>query len=262
MTKKICDIFIPVRLNSSRLPKKHLQPLNDKPALQHLIERLQHCKEIRNIIVCCTDNSTDDALVKFLEKLQVKFFRGNEKDIIQRFLDAANEFDTDIIIDVEGDKIYTDPDYVDKLALVLKTNDIDFVIGNDSNTNFNPSNHFVHGMIPAGFTKNALRKICQSKTTHDTETGYLEFFIKSEIIKSKFFVIETTDFLNKIRLTLDYPEDLKLAKQIFLKLDPTFKTDDIITLFQTNPELLLITEKITKEWELNYEKNKSNFKMN
>ena len=86
-------------------------------------------------------------------------------------------------------------------------------------------------MIPAGFTKNALRKICQSKTTHDTETGYLEFFIKSEIIKSKFFVIETTDFLNKIRLTLDYPEDLKLAKQIFLKLDPTFKTDDIITLF-------------------------------
>ena len=32
-----CDVFIPVRLDSSRLPKKHLQPLNGKPALQHLL---------------------------------------------------------------------------------------------------------------------------------------------------------------------------------------------------------------------------------
>ena len=57
-----CDVFIPVRLDSSRLPKKHLQPLNGKPALQHLLERLTLCKEIRNIIVCCTTNSTDDEL--------------------------------------------------------------------------------------------------------------------------------------------------------------------------------------------------------
>ena len=162
MTKKNCDIFIPVRLNSSRLPKKHLQPLDDKPALQHLIERLKQCKEIRKIIVCCTTHSTDDELINFLEKLEVDFFRGNEKDILQRFLDAANQFDTDIIIDVEGDKIYTDPEYVDKLAFILKTKNVDFIIGNDSKTDFNPSNHFIHGIIPAGFTKNALEEICKS----------------------------------------------------------------------------------------------------
>ena len=32
----------------------------------------------------------------------------------------------DIIIDVEGDKIYTDPEYVDKLAFILKTKNVDF----------------------------------------------------------------------------------------------------------------------------------------
>ena len=252
-----CDIFITVRLNSSRLPKKHLQPLNGKPALQHIVERLTICQEIRHIIVCCTTNSTDDELIDFLQKKKIKFFRGNEKDILQRFLDAAKKFDTDIIIDVEGDKIYTDPNYVDKIVNMLKTCKSDFVIGNSSKTKFDPSNHFIHGIIPAGFKKSALEKICRLKNTNDTGTGYREFFIKSKSIKSEFLVIDTDDFLNKIRLTLDYPEDLQLAEKIFGSLGTSFTTDKLINLFKNRSELISITENINKEWELNYEKNKT-----
>ena len=246
-----CDVFIPVRLNSSRLPKKHLQPLNGKPALQHIVERLTICQEIRHIIVCCTTDSTDDELIDFLQKKKIKFFRGNEKDILQRFLDAAKKFDTDIIIDVEGDKIYTDPNYVDKIVNMLKTCKSDFVIGNSSKTKFDPSNHFIHGIIPAGFKKSALEKICRLKNTNDTGTGYREFFIKSKSVKSEFLVIDTDDFLNKIRLTLDYPEDLQLAEKIFGSLGTSFTTDKLINLFKNRSELISITENINKEWDLN-----------
>ena len=97
-----CDIFIPVRLKNSRLPKKHFQQIIGKPALQHLVERLALCKEIRNIVVCCTTDQTDDELIDFLQKKKITFFRGNQNDILQRFLDAAKKFDTDIIIDVAG----------------------------------------------------------------------------------------------------------------------------------------------------------------
>ena len=197
-----------------------------------------------------------------LEQKNIKYFRGNEKDILKRFLDAANYFETDIIVDVEGDKVFTLPFYVDKIANHLKNNDSDFVIGNDSITKFNPSNHFIHGIIPAGFTKNALEEICKSKVTRNTETGYREFFIKSNSVNSDFLVIQTNDFLNKIRLTLDYSDDLKLAQKIFGKLNYIFTTNDLVNLFKYNPELISITANITKEWELNYEKNKSDFKMN
>ncbi len=199
-------------------------------------------------------NSSD---ITILEKLEVDFFRGNEKDILQRFLDAANKFDTDIIIDVEGDKIYTDPEYVDKLAFILKTKNVDFIIGNDSKTDFNPSNHFIHGIIPAGFTKNSLEEICKSKVTHNTETGYHEFFIKFPNINSEFLVIETNDFLNKIRLTLDYPEDLKLAEEIFGILEPNFSKEELIKLFKENPHLLKITENVDKKWIQNYQENRT-----
>ena len=251
------DIFIPAHLNSKRLPKKHLQLINGKPVLQHLVERLTHCKEIRNIIVCCTTDPNDDELINFLQTKNIKFFRGSEKDILQRFLDAADQFSTDIIVDVEGDKIYTDPIYVDKIANFLKNSNIDFMIGNDSKTNFNSSNHFVHGVVPAGFKKQALKKICKLKKTNDTETGYYEFFIKSKDIKSEFLVIDTDDFLNKIRLTLDYPEDLQLAEKVFESLGTGFPKDKLINLFKSRSELISITEKINKKWELNYEKNKT-----
>ena len=193
---------------------------------------------------------------------QLSFKEFNTSKFIQTELDklginyTAGHVKTGII-DVEGDKIYTDPNYVDKLSVILKNQNVDFVIGNDSKVKFNPSNHFIHGLIPAGFTRTALEQICNSKQTDNTETGYREFFTKSEYIKSQFLEIETNDFLNEIRLTLDYPEDLKLAEQIFQMIDNTFSKDDLITLFYKNPDLISITKNITKQWELNYEKNRT-----
>ena len=46
------DIFIPIRLGSSRLPKKSLKKINGKFILLHLIDRLQNIENIRNIVVC------------------------------------------------------------------------------------------------------------------------------------------------------------------------------------------------------------------
>ncbi len=98
------DIFIPVTLGSKRLHQKHLKEIDGKPLLKYLIERLESCKKIRNIVICTTNSKTDDQLVSFLQKEDILVFRGSESDILYRFLDAAKCFGTEIIIDVEGDK--------------------------------------------------------------------------------------------------------------------------------------------------------------
>ena len=110
-----CDVFIPVRLDNKRLPGKALKKINDVPIIFHLIKRLQTSSMIRNIVVCTTTNKSDDVLVQFLEKEKIKFFRGDEKDILMRFLGAAKKFDTDFIINVDGDDIYSDVRYVEKI---------------------------------------------------------------------------------------------------------------------------------------------------
>ena len=93
------DIFIPARLDSTRLPEKHLQEINHVPIIKHLVNRLNSCNSIKNIIVCTTNSKHDDKLVQFLEKENILTFRGSKFDILERFLNAARKFNTDIIID-------------------------------------------------------------------------------------------------------------------------------------------------------------------
>lgn len=206
------DILILARLDNKRLPSKHLQLINDMPMILKLIKRLKMAKKIRKIIVCTTTDQSDDPLVEILERESILYFRGDANDIVKRLLDAANYFGTDLIVDVEGDKIYTDPLFVDKVVDELQNNQVDFVIGNDSPDEFNPFNHLIHGVIPAGIRKTCLEKVYNSKITSNTETGYHEFFTQSDLISKKYIIIDELSEKN-VRLTIDYPEDLELAKK-------------------------------------------------
>jgi len=253
------DIFIPVRLGSSRLPEKHFRKIDGQPVIKYLIERLKSTKKIRNIIVCTTNLKSDDPLIEFLEKEDILYYRGSSKDILVRFLDASKQFKTDIIVDVEGDKIYTDPVFVDKIVEKMSNSDIDYIEGKSSNENKEPV-HGIHGVVPAGIRVSILKKICNLKKTNNTETGYREFFINNEIVKCGFLLLDSEiKFPENIRLTLDYPEDLELAKNVFKELGNNFHLLDILNLFNKKPELLKITEPLIKKWEKEYKKNLTNF---
>jgi spore coat polysaccharide biosynthesis protein SpsF (cytidylyltransferase family) len=256
------DIFIPVRLDSKRLPKKHFLKINGIPIIKILIDRLQNSNKIRHIIVCTTNEKSDDPLVDYLKKIGIKYYRGNNTDILERMLNAAKKFDTDIIIDVEGDKIFTDSIFVDKIVDEMINSDLDFIIGSDSSNSFNPANHLVHGFIPAGFKTSVLENIVKLKNTANTETGYKEFFLLSTHIKKKFLVLKMGKAISKkVRLTIDYNEDYILAKKIFKELSIFSNYKDIIKLLEKTPDLLKITMNSIKEWENNYQKNIGDFSL-
>lgn len=249
------DIFIPVRLASSRLPRKQLKKIDGIPVLKHLIDRLQTSKKKRNIIVCTTDQSYDNNLVEFLEKEEILYFRGSEKDILMRFLEAAKHFETDIIIDVEGDKIYTDPFFVDKIISIMENSDYDYAEGSISDEDNMPI-HGIHGFVPAGIRTSALKKVCKLKTTDITDTGYKEFFRNEQLFKCKrIFPEPNLKFPKNLRLTLDYPEDFELAKKVFAELGNNFHLNDILKLFESKPDLLKITEPLIEKWNKDYERN-------
>lgn len=253
------DVFILARLGSSRLPKKHFKEIIGKPAIHHLIHRIKKTEKIRKIIVCTTDLKSDDELVDYLKKEGIEIFRGNSNDIIKRVLDAAKFHHTDVIIDVEGDKIYTDPKYIDKIAVEFQKSQLDYVTGNDSFTKFNPS-HGIHGIIPAGFTVNAIKKIYNLKKTNYTETGYREYFLGNEF-KIKYLIPNNIDkFPKNLRLFLDYPEDLELAREIFKELGNDFNMESLLDFIAKKPELLKITDLVVKRWLENYQSKKTNFR--
>jgi spore coat polysaccharide biosynthesis protein SpsF len=223
---------------------------------------MKKAKDIRKIVVCTTDLDSDNNLARFLKEKNIECFRGSDKDILKRLLDAAKYYKTDIIIDVSGDKIYTDIDYVDKITEIFQNKEIDFIHGSNLKNKFNPSSLFIHGIIPGGFRTSALEKICKLKKTTNTEDGYTEFFIKNDTIKKKYIVPKINfEYTNKIKLDLDYPEDLILAKKIFENLGNDFHMKEILELFSLKPDLIKDSEIILEKWKKNYTGKTLNFKI-
>ena len=81
-----CDIFIPVRLNSARLPKKAIRKIGNDIAIMYLIKRLRKVKNARKIVVCTTTLKSDDYLVEILKKNRISYFRGSNKTFFKDFL--------------------------------------------------------------------------------------------------------------------------------------------------------------------------------
>ena len=73
--------IIEARMNSSRLPNKVLMDIFGKPMLHRIIERLRFSKNVENIIVATTEDSSDDVIchscmelgVDYLEVVKIMF---------------------------------------------------------------------------------------------------------------------------------------------------------------------------------------------
>lgn len=240
------DIFIPVRLKSSRLPKKAMKEILGKPIIVNLVNRLKKSKKSRKIIVCTTTHQSDDELVEFLKTEKIDCYRGNESDIIKRLLDASNKFETDFAVIVDGDDIYTEPNFVDDIINEFEKSDVDYIYGEN----------FPHGFVPVGIKKSALEKINSWKVTDNTETGYREFFEKNDSLK-RISILPKSDFKfpQGLRLTLDYEEDYQIAKQVYSEFGLEFNIYDIIEFISKNPDIIEKMIKVDTLWQKHWKKN-------
>ncbi len=246
------DVFIPVRLNSKRLPKKALKKINDKPIIQYLIERLQQLKKIKNIVICTTTEDSDDELVKFLELNNFSYFRGSIEDILDRFLHAAEKFNSDFIIAIDGDDIYCDPDLISKIIDESENSDADCI----------KMDGVPVGFTSFGFKTLTLKKICQLKKTSNTETGYLRFFDDDKLFFIKKIIIPLkSTFPKDLRMSLDYEEDFKIAEIIFKKMENNFHIDDILKFLSDNPLILDELHTLQTKWDEHWNKNLSDCTM-
>jgi radical SAM protein with 4Fe4S-binding SPASM domain len=231
-------ILIAVRMKSTRLPKKVLLQIEDKPAIEHLFSRLKLAKIPQDIVVCTTVNKEDDILVEIAKKNKVKYFRGSEKDVLARFLGAIDREKADIIIRVTGDNILVDPCYLDKA--------IQYHI--QEKADYTSMRGLPSGVKCEVMSSDALRKI--HKLAEEPQfTEYLTWFFTKNPAYFKIVDMPVEkSFQRNFRLTLDTPEDLKVLRIIFKnfykKNNPVFTTEKLISFLDENPEVLKINAMI------------------
>jgi spore coat polysaccharide biosynthesis protein SpsF len=238
-----CFIFITVRTASTRLPKKTLRKINKKIIIQNLIERLSKNKSIQDIVVCTTAEKSDDKLVNLLEKNRIKIYRGSTLNIISRLYNAAIKFNLSHFIVVEADDFFCDLDLIEKTCKILQTSKFEFIYWKN----------LPLGVTPLGIKTEAISKLIKKKSTKSVETGWGEFIIKSKIVKIGALKTENKKLERpEIRLTIDYQEDLKLARKLIKHLPNNFSLIDIIKTLDDNEDFKNINENVKKKYLKNF----------
>ncbi len=234
-------VFIPIRLASTRLPGKALLEINHKPIVEYLIERVKSAKMARNVVICTTTNPEDEALIPVAKRNGIECFQGSEKDILDRYLQAAAKYKIDFIVNVDGDDVFCDPVHMDKVTEVYKKTNADYI--NCEGLPF--------GAAPLGIKAAALQKVCELKKVNDTETGWGRFFTETKLFHLETVKAEPDVNHPEFRMTLDYPEDFQFFAAVINHLyvpGKVFSLREIISLLKAHPEISNLNSKLMEEY--------------
>ena len=230
--------IIQARMGSSRLPNKVLMKINEnQTVLEHVIKQLSFSKSINKIIVATTKLKQDDIIENLVKKLGIDVFRGNSLDVLDRYYQCAKQFNLENIVRITSDCPLIDPEIVDEVIRKYETDEFDYV----SNTLIRT---FPIGMDVEIFSFGVLQTTWNNATL-PSEREHVTPFMRNKKMGFSIGNVENHKDHSKIRITLDRKEDYELIKKIINKFErKPILIQDIIKLFQNQPELMKINENV------------------
>jgi glutamate-1-semialdehyde 2,1-aminomutase len=231
--------IIQARYNSTRFPGKVVKKINNKSILEILIRRLSKSKYISKIIVACSNNQNDKAIVDICKILGINFFIGSEDDVLDRFYNAAKKYKGMNVARITADCPLVDFKIVDDVIRNFFLKNVDYA------SNINPPT-FPDGLDVEVFKFNALKE-AYSKAKKPAEREHLTTFIINSNKFKKFNLENSIDY-STLRLTLDEKKDFILIEKIIknFKNDLYFTFNNIIDFYKKNKKIFSINSHLKR----------------
>ena len=243
--------FVPVRLSSSRLPKKHFRLIGDKPLLSWVIKRLRDCKEVDDIVVCAPLEKDSYELKEFCEKEGVKLYlhEGDVNDVVGRLTKAAVLFNADICVLASGDCPLLCSRTIDRLISFLRENPSWDMVSIKAKNGERP----IHEGIMV--CKRKVWELCDkfSDTPELREHQFPVLTVYPEkFSRLKFAEIEDEEIFYSVghRISVDTPADLEFMNVVYEELrrkNRNFNLIEVVRLLNENPRLKEINAKVKRK---------------
>lgn len=233
-------IIITARCNSSRLKNKILAKITKKYlAIDIIILRAMRIN--KPICLATSTHKSDDKLVNYVKKnYKIRIFRGDQNNKISRWVKCTKKFKIDCVALVDGDDLAFD-------FLIYKK------YLNKINKENNKTFKFTDKIIPGSFTyifSSSDLDLLYKKSKKIKKVDVIEYFLKylkgiKEIEPPKFLIDK------KIRLTLDYKDDLEFFRSLYKKVNILEKTSNIVKFLEKNGKIKNINYHLEEVWRKN-----------
>jgi UDP-2,4-diacetamido-2,4,6-trideoxy-beta-L-altropyranose hydrolase len=224
MTSGKTAIIVQARLGSTRLPGKILQTLGNQTVLAHCVQRLRQVKGADQVVIATTDKTSDDSVAAAAASYGATVFRGDEQDVLARYLGAARAVNADVIMRVTSDCPLIDADICDAVLQLRAERGADYAANNMPRL-------FPHGLDCEAFTRAALERAA-SEATDPYDREHVTPWLRRMPGLRRANLTGPGWPANQHRWTLDFPEDLDFFREIFahLPLDHLVSWQDVLSL--------------------------------
>lgn len=236
------NAIIQARRGSTRLPNKIFMDIHGAPLLWHVVNRLTYVDLIDEIIVATTTDPKDDLTEEWCKKNNIKYYRGSEDDVLNRFYNAAAKFPCDAIVRVTADDPFKEPNIINNIIKKFIDENLDL-----STNVFPPS--YPEGLDCEVFTFDVLQTM--EKTTNDTyDREHVTPYIYNNPDKFKIGNVISTHNLSSYRWTIDTKEDYEMVNAIYdkrkNKSDEILLMEEIFEILEENPEIVEINSNVKR----------------
>ncbi len=234
---------LPCRISSTRLFAKPLQQINNYEILLLLITQLKKSFLINKIVLAISNDSGSKLYVDFAKKLKIPYVLGSESDVLGRLIKGVKKINGDILLRVTSENPYIYWEGIDKL------------IQNHISGNYDLS---FYKNLPIGASYEIINlkslelahKLGNAK--HRSEYSTLYFFENPDKFLINPVLPKKSLQFPKIRLTVDTPEDLIVARIIHDKLGRKtnpIKLEKIINFLNSNKKILKLNSNIALKYK-------------
>ena len=235
--------IIQARTNSKRLPKKILKILDDKKnVLEYVINQVKNSTKIDKIVIATTEKIDDDIIMNISKLNNCDYFRGSEKDVLDRYFNCAKKFNFDVIVRITSDCPLIDPELIDEVLDKFRIGGYDYV------TNTFPRT-FPKGLDVEVFSFSVLEKMWINAKLPSEREHVTQFILNNN--KFKIGNIKHKNNLSHLRWTLDQKEDLEFLKKIISNIETRpILMNYVLKVLNQKPELIDINSGIDPDQDI------------
>jgi len=217
--------IIQARMGSTRLPGKVLMKLEGVSILSHLIRRLRRCSLIDELVLATSEQPENDPLVDLAEREQVRFFRGSEDYVLDRYYQVAKINQPQRVVRVTADCPAIDSGVVDKVIERHRVSGADYV----SNT---VTRSYPIGCDVEVFSFEALEKAAaEALKPYEREHVTPYIFTNPNLFSIEQVQATASEYSPNLRCCVDTAADFEFLSEIFKRLygkDHFFSVDPIL----------------------------------
>lgn len=241
-TLKIIAV-LPCRISSARLFAKPLQQISNYEILLLLISQLKKSSLLNKIVLAISDDSGSKLYVDFAKKLKIQYVLGSESDVLGRLIKGVKKVNGDILFRVTSENPY------------IYWEGIDSLIQNHLSGNHDLS---FYKNLPIGASYEIINMKSlefahkHGSVKHRSEYSSLYFFENQNKFSINPVLPKKSLQFPKIRLTVDTPEDLIVARIIHdklgIKANP-IKLEKIINFLNSNKKIMKLNSNIQLKYK-------------